>query len=138
MNLAMLLRAKLDLTQWAVIAEFGVDTGPETPRYPDLVVYPAGPGKSHTTTAPVLLAEVLSPSSVEIDLGDKATEYQEIPSLITYIVLSQDEPKAWVWTRKSAAHFTQGKFSGTDGIIPVAGLHLELPMTEISAGVETG
>jgi Uma2 family endonuclease len=137
MNLAMLLRNRLDPKQWVVIMEFGVDSGPETLRYPDIVVYPAGsPGKSYTTSAPVLLVEVLSPSSVESDLGDKAIEYQELPSLIAYIVLSQDEPKAWVWRRDSATHFTQNKVSGVEATIPVGALQLELPMADIYAGVE--
>jgi Uma2 family endonuclease len=63
--------------------------------YPDIVVDRAGrPGKSYTAGAPVFLAEVLSPSTAEIDLGDKAAEYLHVPSLHAYIVLSQDEPKA--------------------------------------------
>jgi Uma2 family endonuclease len=81
LNLALLLRTRLDPKQWVIIQEFGLDSGPETVRYPDLVVYPAGSsGKSYTTSTPALLVEVLSPSSVETDLGDKAMEYQELPS----------------------------------------------------------
>jgi hypothetical protein len=34
-NLMVLLRARLDPKEWVVIAEFGLDTGPETLRYPD-------------------------------------------------------------------------------------------------------
>src|SRR5262249_30276554 len=100
MNLGVLLRTKLDPKEWVVIAEFGLDPGPETVRYPDIVVDRAGrPGESYTAAAPVFLAEVLSPSSAEIDLGDKAAEYLQVPSLHAYIVLSQDEPKAWVFER---------------------------------------
>src|SRR5260370_30434391 len=89
MNLAVLLRTKLDPKQWDVIAEFGLDAGPETLRYPDIVVdHAGGPAKSYTAIAPVLLAEVLSPSSVETDLGDKASEYLRIPSLLAYAVFS--------------------------------------------------
>jgi Uma2 family endonuclease len=135
-NLVVLLRTKLDRKQWAVIQEFGLDTGPETLRYPDIVVFPAGPRKSYTTSTPALIVEVLSPSSVEFDLGDKAIEYQENPSLIAYIVLSQDEPKAWVWTRESATHFTQNKVSGVEAAISVGALQLELPMADIYAEVE--
>src|SRR5215468_2631612 len=54
MNLAMVLRARLDPKQWVVIAEFGLDTGPDTLRYPDIVVDRAGgPGKSYTAGAAV-------------------------------------------------------------------------------------
>ena len=139
MNLAFLLRTKLDPKQWDVIAEFGLDAGPETLRYPDIVVDRAGgSGKSYTASAPALLAEVLSPSSAEIDLGDKAAEYLQIPSLLAYMVFSQDEAKAWVWTRAST-HFTPGPvvISGADAIVRIAALELELPMADIYAGIKT-
>jgi Uma2 family endonuclease len=137
MNLAVLLRTRLDVKQWVVVAEFGLDAGPETLRYPDIVVDRAGGrGKSYTASAPVLLVEVLSPSTAEIDLGDKASEYLQIPSLLAYIVLSQDEPKAWVWSR-TAAEFAPGSevITGTEAIIRVAALQLDLPLVDIYADV---
>jgi Uma2 family endonuclease len=139
MNLALLLRAQLDPKQWVVIAEFGLDTGPDTLRYPDVVVdRVGGAGKSYTAIAPILLAEVLSPSSIETDLGDKAAEYLQAPSLLAYIVLSQDEPKAWVHAR-SGAEFTAGPtvVTGTEAKIQIAPLQLELPMADIYAGIKT-
>src|SRR5712671_4159097 len=140
MNVVSLLRDRLDRTQWVVIAEFGLDTGPETMRYPDIVVDRAGgPGKSYTAGAPVFLAEVLSPSTAEIDLGDKAAEYLRVPSLHAYIVLSQDEPKAWVFER-TGSQFASGPavVSGADAAIRIAALQLELPMAEIYGGIKTG
>ena len=69
MNVASLLRDQLDRTKWTVIAEFGLDAGPQTLRYPDIVVDRAGGGaKDYTATAPVLLVEVLSPSTAATDL----------------------------------------------------------------------
>jgi hypothetical protein len=41
---------------------------------------------------------VLSPSTAEIDLGDKAAEYPWIPSVLAHM-LSQDESKTWVYLR---------------------------------------
>jgi Uma2 family endonuclease len=141
-NLHHLLRNRLDPKQWLVIMEFALDTGPDTLRYPDLVVYPTGsPGKSYTTTTPVLLAEVLSPSSEAVDLGDKAAEYLEFPSLLAYIVLSQDKRKAWIWSRAStSAPFAPGPkvISEAEPVIPIAGLQLELPIADIYAGTEIG
>ena len=138
MNLASLLRNQLDRKQWTVIAEFGLDAGPETLRYPDIVVDRAGgPGKAYTATAPVLLAEVLSPSSVATDLGDKAAEYLQVPSLLAYVVVSQDEPKAWVYVRTDAG-FAAGPsvFTGTDAIISIPQLELGLPMTAIYTDIQ--
>jgi Uma2 family endonuclease len=141
-NLVVLLRTKLDRKQWEVISEFGLDTGPETLRYPDVVVYPTGsPGKSRTTSTPVLLAEVLSPSNEQTDFGDKVAEYLELTSLLTYVVLSQDEPKAWMWSRPSTSvpfAPVPKVIEGVEVVIPVVGLQLELSMADVYAGVEFG
>src|SRR6266540_3064399 len=37
-NLVLLLHGQLDPQKWTVIADFGLDLGPETLRYPDIVV----------------------------------------------------------------------------------------------------
>src|ERR1700674_3252493 len=138
-NLIVTLRSRLDPKEWVVIAEFGLDAGPDTLRYPDIVVdRKGGRAKDYTASVPVLLVEVLSPSSVEIDLGDKAAEYLRVPSVLAYIVLSQDEPKAWVCSR-SGAEFTLGPavITGAEAIIRLDALQLELPMADIYAGVQT-
>jgi Uma2 family endonuclease len=90
--------------------------------------------KDYTATAPVLLAEVLSPSTAEIDLGDKAAEYLRIPGVLAYMVLSQDEPKAWVYLRIDSHLQAPELVSGADAVIRVAELNLDLPMAEILRG----
>jgi Uma2 family endonuclease len=132
-NLYVALRNRLDRKQWVVIQEYGLDAGPETLRYPDIVVDRAGGrAKAYTAMAPVLLAEVLSPSSVEIDLGDKRAEYLQIPSLLAYVVLSQDEPSAWIWTRKEGGFKPEPEIlDGAESIIRVAALKVELPLLEL-------
>src|SRR5882672_1594374 len=62
-NLVVLLRNQLDPKIWTVITDFGLDAGPKTLRFPDVVVDRAG-GKptDYTAIAPSLLIEVLSPS----------------------------------------------------------------------------
>ena len=134
-KLVAALSSRLDPLRWEVFEEFGLDVGPDTLRYPDVVVDRAGGGdKDYTATAPVLLAEVLSPSTAEIDLGDKATEYLRIPSVLAYIVLSQDGPKAWVYLRTDSHLQAPELVSGVDAVIRVADLNLDLPMTEIYEG----
>lgn len=137
-KLVKALSSRLDPMRWEVIAEFGLDTGPETLRYPDIVVDRAeGGDKDYTATAPVLLVEVLSPSTAEIDLGDKAAEYLRIPTLLAYMVFSQDEPKAWVYMRTDARS-THGPevILGIEAIIGITALQLELPMRDIYAGIK--
>jgi Uma2 family endonuclease len=100
-NLVVLLSGQLDPEQWTVIADFGLDAGPKTLRYPDVVVDRAGgSGADYVASAPVLVAEVLSPCTADIDLGDKAAEYLRLPSLLAYLVFAQTGFKAYVWARE--------------------------------------
>jgi hypothetical protein len=94
----------------------------------------------YTATAPVLLAEVLSPSNAEIDLEDKVTEYLRIPGLLAYMVFSQDEPKAWVWMRESTGLAPQRPtvFTGSEAVIRLAALNLDLPLAELYSGTASG
>jgi Uma2 family endonuclease len=134
------LSSRLDPLQWEVFWEFGLDVGPETLRYPDVLVDSADAGdKDYATATPVLVAEVLSPSTAEIDLGDRAAEYRRIPTLLAYLVLSQDEPKAWLYLRAEARSMLAPELiTGIDAFIRIAALKLELPMGEIYAGKKTG
>jgi Uma2 family endonuclease len=138
-RLANALEKRLDPNRWTVLtSDFGVDLGPGTVRYPDVMVDVAGGLlKDLTATAPTLVAEIISPSSVTYDLGDKAFEYLRLPSLSAYLVLAQDEPKAWIWVRGSTG-FSPGPnvLEGHDATIEIAALGIDLPLSEIYAGIE--
>jgi Uma2 family endonuclease len=137
-NLVLTLHAQLDPQRWTVIAEFGLDAGPRTLRFPDIVVDRTGGAPTDlTATVPMLAVEVLSPSTAAIDLGDKAAEYLRLPSLAAYLVLAQDEMKAWLWMRREAK-FPPGPdvIVGHDQHIRIGALDLDLPLTAIYAGLE--
>jgi Uma2 family endonuclease len=102
-NLIGLLRLAVDLKQWAVVAEFGVDGGPRTLRFPDVMVTRRGVAPAaRTAPQPAVLIEVLSPSTAKFDLGDKLAEFLHLPDLSAYLVFAQDEKKAWAWVRGEA------------------------------------
>jgi Uma2 family endonuclease len=138
MRIARLLQDQLDSREWEVIAELGLDAGPETLRYPDIVIDRAGGSdRDYTATTPVVLIEVLSPSSVGIDLRDKAAEYLQLPSLSAYLVFAQDAAKAWVWRRGTAGFpATPTEISGHDKVIRVEAPNLALPLADIYAGIK--
>jgi hypothetical protein len=70
------LWARIDATKWVVLgSDLAVDVGPDSLHYPDAIVDCIGGQRALVATAPVLIAEVLSPSSAMLDLGDKAAEY---------------------------------------------------------------
>ena len=137
LNLAKALAARLDPDRFTVLPEFGVDLGPLSVRFPDIVVDLADQAPQDLTAiAPVLIVEVLSPSSERVDLGDKAAEYLRLPSLMAYLVFAQDEMKAWVWAR-GPKEFVPGAevLEGEDAVIHIERLGLDLPFTEVYARV---
>lgn len=135
-NVLFMLSARLD-PRWEAIAEFGLDAGPRTLRYPDIVVDRANAGGAdYRAIEPVLLVEVLSPTSEAIDLGDKAAEYVHMPTLQAYLVIAQDEPKTWLWLR-GGTDLLEGPvaISGADPRVSIPSLALELPLSEMYRGV---
>jgi Uma2 family endonuclease len=136
-GLFLALNSRLAGADWIVLtSDLAVSIGARTVRYPDVVVS-SKVGKrvrDLTATAPTLVAEVISPSSVTNDFGDKATEYMRLDSVSVYLVLSQDEPKAWVWVRNQGI-FSGGSevVAGSDGVIALPPLAIELPLAEIYA-----
>lgn len=71
--------------------------------YPDIVVVCGGPqfcdGYADTLLNPVLIVEVLSPSTEAYDRGEKFRDYRSIESFSEYVLISQ--------SKQSADHFTK-------------------------------
>ena len=103
-NLIAALKVRLQSGTYDVHAEsFAVHTD-ESVRFPDVLVEPAQTdGKSLEAKHPILIAEVLSPGTYHLDFGDKLREYLALPSLDTYLIISPDEPRVWVWQRTDGA-----------------------------------
>jgi Uma2 family endonuclease len=138
-NLFELLRASVDRKRRVVLTEFGIDVRPGTIRYADIVVDQHGAkGDALTAKAPVLLPEVLSPSTTKIDLGDKAADYLQLSSLTSYLVFAQDEVKAWAYNRGGEKQFPPGPqvFVGADASISIPALSIDLPLTDVYGGIE--
>jgi Uma2 family endonuclease len=124
-NLLISLHSQLDPQRWEVVTEFGLDAGPQTLRYPDVLIDEvSGADEDRTAVSPALVTEVLSPSTAEIYLADKAAEYLNLASVNTYLVFSQDEPKVWIWLRGD-----KGLPAGVKELAP------ELPLSAIYAGL---
>lgn len=64
---------------------------------------PADPSGT-TITNPVLLVEVLSPSTEEVDRSDKWRDYQRIASLQEYVLVSQD-PRIEIYRRQPSGNW---------------------------------
>ena len=83
-----------------------------TYAYPDVVVVCGQPRfradtKPATLQNPMLIFEVLSPSTEDIDRNRKFTQYLQLPSLEGYFLVSQDKPRVESYTRQSAGWLYQ-------------------------------
>jgi Uma2 family endonuclease len=138
-RLASAMEKRLDSRRWTVLtSDFGVDVGPSTVRYPDVVVDVAGGElKDLTATAPALIAEIISPSSAREDLGVKADEYLRLPTLAAYLVLAQDQPKAQVWLRTDEGFSRKALIvEARDAAIEIASLGIDVPLVELYPAFE--
>ncbi|MEE2949865.1 MAG: Uma2 family endonuclease [Pseudomonadota bacterium] len=117
-------------------ADFGIAT-PAGIRYPDVFVDRAGgTPRDLAAHAPILVAEILSPSSLAIDFGEKADEYTAIDSLAHYLVLSQEEPRVWVWSRGADGSFERPvMIAGREETLHLAALEIDLPLADLYRGI---
>lgn len=59
--------------------------------YPDIMAACGeNEGDQYTRTNPVLIVEVLSPSTQRIDMKEKLDNYKSLASMLEYVVVSQD------------------------------------------------
>lgn len=141
-QLAALLMAQVDTTRWAVVVcDFAVDVG-DSVRFPDVLVAAVPEdGSVLSTDRPVVLVEVLSPSSVQSDFRDKADEYLSLDSLEAYLILAQDSANAWIWQRGEAEGGGRDlprqarQIGGLDGRIELPAIGAALALSDIYAGV---
>ena len=103
-------------------------------RYPDVFVCPAPPAmpddEQDVVLNPVVIVEVLSPSTEHLDRGVKLAEYRAIPSLTDYVLLSQDGPAADHYRRTAGGAADPGAadewavvaHAGPDAAVPLTAL----------------
>jgi Uma2 family endonuclease len=101
-NWILALGSQLDRTKFTVhTGEFAVSTNAESYRLPDVSVERAGEdGFAHEMTEPLLLVEVLSPSSIHTDMNEKLREYLAMPMLQAYAICAQDTRRVWLYRRE--------------------------------------
>jgi Uma2 family endonuclease len=132
------LLAKVDRTRFEPgPAEFGVRTGIGV-RFPDVIVDRASAGLGDLSCeAPIFIAEVLSPSTAGLDFTVKLKEYAAIPSVQTYLICSQEEPRAWLWSRQDDGAWPKlpVELVGREATIALAGLDIAISMAAIFRGI---
>jgi Uma2 family endonuclease len=136
-NLVVALATRLSADSYDIVsADFAVDVG-ESVRFPDVLVEPRQPdGKALEAKLPLLIAEVLSPGTYDVDFADKRTEYLSLSSLESYVILAPDEPKIWLW-RRHGGHFPvePQTIEGADQHLALPAFGIEIPLAELYRGV---
>ena len=118
--------------------DYGVRT-PDGIRFPDVLVDTvAVDGRSLATTSPLLIAEILSKSSIADDFGPKARDYQGLPSLQHYMTLSQDEVRLWAWSRTGDGSWKEPEIfeAGTVSLV-IDGIPVSVDLPSLYAGIAT-
>jgi len=103
--------------------------------YPDVVVACGEPhfedDQLDTLLDPVLIAEVLPPSTEAYDRGKKFELYRSIPSLREYVLLAQDEPRAEQFALQPDGRWVFTATAGLDSTLTLAAIGCALPLAEI-------
>jgi Uma2 family endonuclease len=83
---------------------------------------------------PLLIIEVLSPSTEGYDPGEKFRKYRSVPSFCEYLLVSQTEPYVEQYHKLELQNNERWEWQVYDRIAQLVVLHslnVELPMTEI-------
>lgn len=108
--------------------------------YPDITVVCGTPlfidADVDTLANPAAVFEVLSDSTSNYDLGEKARLYRQRESLQSLCFVAQDHPWVEVWTREEGNSWRVHEFTGLDAIAELPALSLSLPLSEIYRRVE--
>jgi Uma2 family endonuclease len=116
--------------------------------YPDvLVTCESGSGTEIFKTAPVLIAEILSPSTKQIDLREKLLSYRKIGSLREYVVVHQTRPLVEIFRKDSAGNWEIVRLRNADELVlesmpsgpvrlPVATIYEDITFTPMVGELE--
>lgn len=108
--------------------------------YPDVSVVCGGrhfdDDRRDTLLNPLVIVEVLSPSTERYDRGTKFHQYQKISSLQEYILISQEDFRVECFTRLPTGEWLLTSSSGLDATLHVSSLDIDLPLRDLYHKVE--
>jgi Uma2 family endonuclease len=114
-------------------------TGGENAFLPDVAVFCGEPELEPRTLElllnPVVLIEVLSPSTADYDHGQKWESYRGIPALREYLLIAQDQPRVEQYTRHGEHFWHYKETLGREGEVRLESLNVSLTLSGIYEGV---
>ncbi len=116
-------------------SEMRVRTNPAVSYfYPDVIVVCGEPrfedDTFDTLLNPILVIEVLSPSTAAFDRGEKFEHYKQIASLQEYLLISQDRVRVEHY-RRQGTQWTHNTFQELEDVLQFASIGCEVPLRAI-------
>ena len=97
--------------------------------YPDILVSCAASDREKLfRREPIVLLEVLSPTTERVDRGEKKLNYLQIQSLQEYVLVAQDKPKVEV-VRRRDAWLSEELYPGD--ILDLSSIGLKVPLAAV-------
>ena len=103
-------------------------------RYPDaFITCSAIDWTAPANTAPVVVFEIVSPSTERTDRFVKTAEYRQMPSIQAYVILQQSFIGATVYTRTGDDWV--GREHAQSAVLTLPGAGIEVPLDELYDGI---
>ncbi len=101
--------------------------------YPDVsIVCPPIEGDSkHVISNPIFVAEILSPSTADFDRGTKFDHYRQIPALVEYLVVWQDQPRAEQYTKTENGDWLIHEIRGIEAVVDLLSIRQKLKFADV-------
>ena len=81
--------------------------------------------------SPILIIEVLSPSTADFDRGTKFNRYRSLESLQEYVLISQDKPKIESWYREEKNLWRISNAIGLEAKVQLHSIDCEIALADI-------
>ncbi len=108
--------------------------------YPDYVIMCGQPKfwdtDPDTLSNPNVLVEILSPSTMDYNLGTKFRLYRDLTSLEEYVTIHQDEPLIEHHVRQPDGSWLIRDLQGIDATLRLASVGVEISLRTIYEGIE--
>ena len=120
-------------------SDMKIHTGDGVNTFPDVAVVCGDRqyylGKEDVILNPLLVVEVLSPSTKGYDRSDKFDHYKSTEALQEYLLVDQDELRVILHTRRDD-HWELREVKGMDGSVYLSSVGDSLAMTDIYAKIK--
>lgn len=130
------LLGKLDNSECQVFIEsMKLQIDEETFYYPDVLVA-CDKANRYFRREPILIIEVLSPSTERLDKNEKLYAYQQISTLEEYVIVAQDKMWIEIYRKQSNGDWVKEVYNETEGTLELKSVDTTFTIAEIYRGVD--